>query len=76
MLWKSAGWNVLQEVDAEKHVTGVDCRTEKGEVVEVRLRHHDGEERIVKAVMNGENVLPMDAKEFEKLFAKGEIELK
>ena len=68
-------WNNLQDADAVKHILGITARTEGGKVVEVRVRHNDGEEFKAKVSMDGEPVLPMDMKEFEKAFAKKKLDI-
>ena len=74
--WEHTGWTTIREADAKKHVLGVACKTVRGVVEEVRIRHNDGEEKIAKVTLNGENALPMDMAEFEKHFTKDELELK
>lgn len=75
--WKKNGWTTVQEADAAKHVLEISCLTEEGSVVQVRVRHHDGEEVNVKEVLvNGASALPMDTKAFAKAFKNGEIEIK
>lgn len=71
--WIDDGWNTLQEANADKHILEISCRTEKGQVVEVRFRHNDGEEQNSNVTCNGEAVLPMAIKDFEKLYNKGNL---
>ena len=72
-VWNENGWNTLQEADASKHILEINCRTEAGNVVEVRIRHNDGEEVASNVKVNGEPALPMDIKTFEKYFNKSEL---
>ena len=44
-------------------------------VVEVRVRHNDGEETKGKVLCNGANVLPMDCGKFAELFCSGELKI-
>ena len=74
--WKKDGWNAFQEADPDKHILEINCRTEAGKVVEVRIRHNDGEEKLANVTVNGEAALPMDTKEFQKSFDKGELDMK
>ena len=70
------GWTSLQEADASKHILEVNVRSENGKVCEVRVRHHDGEEQLVKVFYNGAPALPMDNAEFSKLVDKYELDFK
>lgn len=76
IIWNEDGWTALQDADAEKHVLGISCRTEKGTVVEVRTRHNDGEEKQGVVTLDGKNAIPMDLSEFKKLFLKGKLEIR
>lgn len=71
--WEENGWTLVQEADAEEHKLEISCRTENGVVVEVRIRHNDGEENKGTCTKNGVNALPMTTKEFEKNFKKLEF---
>lgn len=73
--WNENGWNSLQEPDAKKHVLSIDCLAKNGQVVEVRVRHHDGEEYVAKVTVAGKPVLPLDIPTFQKHFDKYELEL-
>lgn len=74
--WKNDGWNTLQEADTKKHIMEINCRTENGEVVEVRIRHSRGEEIKVKVMVDGKQSLPMPIDVFESHFEKNELELR
>lgn len=74
--WKEDGWTTLQEADSEKHILEISCRAENGMVVEVRIRHNDGEEAKAKVTLNGESALPMAIKDFQKNYEKGKFEIK
>lgn len=74
--WNENGWTTVQEADAQKHVLEVSCRSEAGKVVEVRIRHNDGEEQAAKVTVNGEAALPMDINDFQTKFENGSLELK
>lgn len=74
--WKEDGWTTLQDADAEKHVLEIACRAEKGTVVEVRIRHNDGEETQGQVLYNGQKALPMDLAEFKKLYNGGKLDIK
>lgn len=71
--WNENGWTALQDADAKKHILEVDCRTENGTVVEIRIRHNDGEEVKGKALCAGLEVLPISLEEFKKLFEAGSL---
>lgn len=74
--WNENGWTTVQEADAEKHILEVSCRAENGQVVEVRMRHNDGEEKAGIVTLNGENALPMSLKDFKNNFKKGNLDIK
>lgn len=76
IIWKNDGWTTVQEADAEKHVLEICCRAEDGLVVEVRIRHNDGEETNGRVLRDGKNVLPISLREFRELYNKGELEIK
>lgn len=67
------GWTTLKEPNAEKHILGVSCKAENGTVVEVRIRHNDGEEKTVGAFVDKKDILPISISEFQKLFADDKI---
>ncbi len=73
--WKNDGWNTLQEADPKKHILEINCKTKSGKVIEVRIRHNDGEEKLSKVKLNGTPALPMDIAEFEKYYNKNEFEM-
>ncbi len=74
--WKEDGWTVVQDADAEKHILEISCRSEKGNVVEARIRHNDGEEVKGTVKYDGKDALPMEIKRFKKLFSEGLLEIK
>ena len=76
ILWKDTGWTVLQEADAAKHVLEISARAEMGKVVEVRIRHNDGEERKGNVYLDGANALPMAFEDFKEKFTAGVLEIK
>ena len=76
ILWKENGWVCLQEADAEKHILEINALVENDKVVDVKIRHNDGEEQQGVITLDGENPLPMKVKDFAKLFGKGKFEIK
>lgn len=74
--WEHTGWTTVREADSKKHLVGIACRTCRGIVEEVRIRHNDGEEFVAKVTLNGEPSLPMSIEDFEAHFAKNELEFK
>ena len=68
-------WTTLQEADAEKHILEISCRASAGKVVEVRIRHNDGEEEVAKIMYEGKAALPMDIKTFTKLYKAEKLEI-
>ena len=74
--WNKDGWTIVQEADAEKHLLGISCRAEDGVVVEVRIRHNDGEEVKGKALLNGQNILPAPIEDFKKYLENGTLVLR
>ena len=70
------GWTTLQEADAKKHVLEIGCRAEDGTVVEVRVRHNDGEEKQGDVKLDGVKALPMAAEEFKAHFLAGDFDIK
>lgn len=54
----------------------INCRTENGEVVEVRIRHSRGEEIKAKVMVDGKQSFPMPIDVFESRFNKNELEFK
>lgn len=76
IIWKKDGWTTLQEADAEKHVLEIACRANAGEVIEVRIRHNDGEEKKAEVLLDGAAALPMKLEAFKKNFTKGLFEIK
>lgn len=76
VVWKNDGWTCVQEADVEKHILEVNCRAEDGAVVEVRIRHNDGEEKAGTVLLDGENALPMSIADFSKAFAKGKLDIR
>lgn len=69
-------WTALQEPNAEKHRIAIDVRAENGKVVEIRIRHNDGEETKAKAYLNGKDSLPMAIAEFEEHFDRYDFDIK
>jgi len=69
-------WNSIQDADSKKHVLEISARTESGKVVEVRVRHNDGEEIKAKVFVDGKSVLPMAIADFETRFNNCELEIK
>lgn len=74
--WNENGWTSLQEADPKKHILEISCRSENGNVVEVRIRHSHGEEQLAKVTLNGASALPMPIADFQKHFEKDELEMK
>ena len=74
--WKNDGWTTVQDADAQKHILEISCRAEDGKVLEVRIRHNDGEEAKGTVLYNGANALPMSLDEFKKLYENGDLEIK
>lgn len=73
--WNKDAWTMIQEADAERHKIEICCRTEGDMVVEVRIRHWDGNEEKGTCTKNGENALPMPIKAFEKAFNNLELDI-
>ena len=73
---KDNDWTILAEPDEKKHVLGIYVKAENGQVVEVRVRHNDGEEFKAKVSINGEPVLPMPIPEFQTHFDNYDFELR
>lgn len=74
--WEHTGWTTVREADAAKHILGVVCRTCRGEVEEVRIRHNDGEEKVAKVTLNGEAALPMSIADFEEHLKNNDLDMK
>ena len=72
--WNENGWTLIQEADAEEHKMEISCLCADGIVTEIRVRHNDGEETKGVCTKNGENILPLPAKKFEKLWGGGKLE--
>ena len=73
---KKDGWTTIQEADAKKHILEISCRAENGSVVEVRIRHNDGEEAKGSVTCDGKGVLPISIEEFCELFNSGKLVIK
>ncbi|MBQ0083351.1 MAG: hypothetical protein KBS52_01110 [Clostridiales bacterium] len=73
--WTDNGWTTLQEANERKHLLEIVCKTENGNVTEVRIRHSHGEEVKPQILLNGENALPMAIKEFHKHFDSDDFEI-
>ncbi len=71
--WNNDGLTSIQDADAELHRLGISCRAESGTVVEVRIRHNDGEEKPGKVIYKGEEALPLPLAQFKELFKKDEL---
>lgn len=76
IVWNRDGWTVVQDADAAKHQLEISCRAEDGKVVEVRIRHNDGEESKGAALVNGKNILPAPLADFVKAFDEGTLVLR
>lgn len=74
--WNENGVTVVRENDPEKHLLGISCITENGQVVEVRTRHSHGEEVKGEVTCDGKNILPISTTEFTALYNKGKLEFK
>ena len=74
--WNDHGWTTIQDADAEKHIIGISCLTEDGYVTEVRKRHNDGEEEILRKKLDINFSLPMKFEDFKNAIEKGYITLK
>lgn len=74
--WNENGWTALQDADGKKHVLGISARAEDGQVVEVLVRHHSGEDQKGVVLYNGVNALPMDLAAFKKAFENDELEIR
>lgn len=72
--WKENGWTVVQEANAAKHIVEISCLAENGSVVEIRKRHNDGEEEVLKKAINAEYSLPMSLDDFKAVFESGKID--
>lgn len=69
-------WTRLQDADAEKHILEISCRAENGKVVEVRVRHNDGEEKKGEIKYDGKPVLPLDIAKFAEYYENGKLEIR
>ena len=69
------GWTAVQDADVEKHIVEISCRSEDGNVVEVRIRHNDGEESKAKVLLNGNPALPMKNADFVDFFTMGKLQI-
>lgn len=76
IFWTYNGWTTLQEADAKTHTLGIACRSENETIVEVRVRHNDGEEKQGEVTYEGKKVLPMALAEFSKLYEAGKLTIK
>lgn len=76
IFWKYNGWTTLQEADAKKHVLEIAARSENETIVEIRVRHNDGEEKQGEVTLDGKKILPMALEEFKKLYEGGKLEIK
>lgn len=76
IIWNNNGWSTLQDADAELHQLEISIRAEEGTVVELIIRHNDGENRPGTASLDGENVLPMPIAKFKELYNKGKLLIK
>lgn len=74
--WNENGWTLIQEADAVRHKLEIVCRAEYGVIVEVQIRHNDGNEQKGTVTKDGKNALPMPIKEFEKAFKNSELEFR
>lgn len=74
--WNENGWTVIQEADPKKHVLEISCLAKDGEVVEVRIRHNDGEEEKLTKKLDDAHTLPMAFEDFKKAITKSEIKFK
>ena len=72
---KKDGWTTVQEADAKKHILEISCRAENGSVVEVRIRHNDGEETKGAVLCDGKNALPISIEEFCELYNSGKLDI-
>lgn len=69
--WSPNGWTTLADAEAEKHILGIQCRAENGVIVEVRIRHNDGEEAPGRVTIAGKNALPIGIDDFIRLYENG-----
>lgn len=76
ILWNPNGWTRLQDADAEEHKLELTCRAENGVVVEMRVRHNDGEEKPGVVTIDGEPALPMQLAAFKKAFLADWFEIR
>lgn len=76
ILWNENGWTVIGNADGEAHTLEVSALAENGKIVEVRVRHADGEEKVLKAKIDAAHTLPMALADFKAAVARGELKLK
>lgn len=72
---KDNGWTTIQEANSKKHIKEINCRAEDGMVVEVSLRHSQGELVKTEVMFGGQKALPMAIKEFQKHFDNDEFNI-
>lgn len=76
IVWKENGWITLQEADAAKHKIEITILTQNAKVIDVRIRHNDGEERKGTVLLDGENALPMELEAFKQYYLDGAFEIR
>lgn len=76
IVWKQEGWTSIQNADAQKHLLEITCRAENGIVVEVRIRHNDGENEKGQVLFEGNPALPMGISKFAELYESGKLEIR
>ena len=76
IVWLENGWTIMQEANAQEHILEISCLAENKSVVEIRKRHNDGEEEIIKSKIDDNYSLPMPLDEFSKLYIKDMISFK
>lgn len=76
IIWNDNGWTTLCDADAEKHILGITCLVKDGKVIEIRTRHNDGEEKVLKNAIDANYALPMDLDLFKKIYEENGFDIK
>lgn len=74
--WNENGVTVVRENDPEKHILGISCVAENGQVTQVITRHSHGEEVKGEVTCDGNKILPISINEFKELYEQGKLEFK
>lgn len=75
IFWRDNGWTVIREADSKKHLTEISCLCKDSSIIEIRKRHNDGEEEVLKKAIDSKHSLPMSSAEFEEKYFNDEFEI-